>query len=131
VMPVNSIWEGSGNLLCLDVLRALGRGTGGADALRGELAAARGGDSRLDRFAARLEGDLAGNGGDEGNARRLVEAMVLALQAALLIRGAPSAIAEGFCASRLGSDWGHAFGTLPSAIDACAIIARATPGEAP
>jgi putative acyl-CoA dehydrogenase len=125
--PVNSIWEGSGNIMCLDVLRALGRNAESGEALRNELAASRGGDARLDRFAATLDGDLAKSAGDEGNARRLVEAMVLALQAALLLRGAPSGIAEAFCASRLGGDWGHAFGTLPDGDGLVPIVERAAP----
>jgi putative acyl-CoA dehydrogenase len=124
--PVNSIWEGSGNIMCLDVLRALGRSTDAGEALRDELAAARGGDARLDRFVARLDGELAKSGGDEGDARRLVEAMVLALQAALLLRDAPSVVAEAFCASRLGGEWGHAFGTLRGD-GLAAVIARAAP----
>jgi putative acyl-CoA dehydrogenase len=124
--PVNSIWEGSGNIMCLDVLRALDRNTGSGEALRNEFAASRGGDARLDRFVARLEGDLAKSAGDEGNARRLVEAMVLALQAGLLLRDAPSVVAEAFCASRLGGDWGHAFGTLPDD-GLTAVVARAAP----
>jgi len=124
--PVNSIWEGSGNIMCIDVLRALGRNAEAGEALRGELATSRGGDARLDRFIARLDGDLAKSGGEEGNARRLVEAMVVALQATLLLRDAPSAVAEAFCASRLGGDWGHAFGTLPG--DGLhAVAARAAP----
>ncbi len=124
--PVNSIWEGSGNIMCLDVLRALGRNAEAGEALRGELAASRGGDARLDRFIARLDGDLAKSGGEEGDARRLVEAMVVALQAALLLRDAPSVVAEAFCASRLGGDWGHAFGTLPGE-NLPAVVARAAP----
>lgn len=124
--PVNSIWEGSGNVMCLDVLRALGRNPESGEALRNELAASRGGDARLDRFVARLEEDLAKSTGDEGNARRLVEAMVLALQAGLLLRDAPSVVAEAFCASRLGGDWGHAFGTL-SGDGGPAVLARAAP----
>jgi putative acyl-CoA dehydrogenase len=124
--PVNSIWEGSGNIMCLDVLRALGRNAESGEAFRGELAAARGGDARLDRFIAKLDDDLAKSGGDEGDARRLVEAMVLALQAALLLRDAPSVVAEAFCASRLGGAWGHAFGTLPND-GLAAVVARAAP----
>ncbi|HEX3499927.1 MAG TPA: isovaleryl-CoA dehydrogenase [Stellaceae bacterium] len=124
--PVNSIWEGSGNIMCLDVLRALGRSPEAGGALRTELAASRGGDTRLDRFIARLDGDLAKAGGDEGSARRLVEAMVLALQAALLLRDAPSSVAEAFCASRLAGGWGHAFGTLPQD-GLAAIVERAAP----
>ena len=125
--PVNSIWEGSGNIMCLDVLRALGRGTEAGAALRAELAGAGGGDPRLDRFVAALEAKLARAAGDEGQARRLVEAMVLALQAALLVTGAPAGIADAFCASRLAGDWGHAFGTLPPGGDLRAIVERAAP----
>jgi len=125
--PVNSIWEGSGNIMCLDVLRALGRDSGAGEALRAELAAARGGDARLDRFVTALESALSGSAGDEGAARRLVERMVLALQAALLVSGASAQTADAFCASRLDGDWGHAFGTLPAAGDLRAIVDRASP----
>jgi putative acyl-CoA dehydrogenase len=128
--PVNSIWEGSGNIMCLDVLRALGRSHEAGVALRAELAAARGGDARLDRFVAVLEANLARAAGDEGQARRLVEGMVLALQAALLITGAPGIVADAFCASRLAGDWGHAFGTLPAGSDHRAIVERAAPQSA-
>src|SRR6266851_5301633 len=125
--PVNSIWEGSGNIMCLDVLRALGRGTEAGAALRAELAAAHGSDIRLDRFVVALEANLGRSGNDEGEARRLVEAMVLALQATLLIKGGPSTVAEAFCASRLARAWGHAFGTLPEGGDLRAIVERAAP----
>ena len=125
--PVNSIWEGSGNVMCLDVLRAFARSPHAAAALRAELAAARGGDARLDRFAGALESELGAAGGAEGNARRLVERLVLALQAALLLRHAPTAVADAFCASRLAGDWGHALGTLPAGCGERAIIDRATP----
>jgi putative acyl-CoA dehydrogenase len=125
--PVNSIWEGSGNIMCLDVLRALGRDSSAGEALRAELAAARGGDARLDRFVTALDSDLAASAGDEGAARRLVERMVLALQAALLVSGASAQTADAFCASRLDGDWGHAFGTLPSAGGLRAIVERAAP----
>jgi putative acyl-CoA dehydrogenase len=125
--PVNSIWEGSGNIMCLDVLRALGRNAEAGAALRAELAAVGGGDQRLDRFVAALEANLARAAGDEGQARRLVEAMVLALQGALLVKGAPAGVADAFCASRLAGDWGHAFGTLPPSGDLRAIVERAAP----
>jgi putative acyl-CoA dehydrogenase len=125
--PVNSIWEGSGNIMCLDVLRALGRNAEAGTALRAELAAACGGDPRLDRFVVALETNLARAASDEGQARRLVEAMMLALQAALLITGAPASVADVFCASRLAGDWGHAFGTLPPGGDLRAIVERAAP----
>jgi putative acyl-CoA dehydrogenase len=124
--PVNSIWEGSGNIMCLDVLRALGR-SGAVEAVLAELRDTSGGNADLDRYVAKLEGGLAGSGSGESVARRLVEATALALQAALLLRHAPNFIADAFCASRLGGDWGHAFGTLPSGTDLRAIVARASP----
>ncbi|MFB7495684.1 acyl-CoA dehydrogenase family protein [Streptomyces sp. NPDC056161] len=123
--PLLSIWEGSGNVNALDVLRALGREPGTADALFGELALARGADARLDAAVARLKDRLAGT--DQAGARRLVESMALALQASLLVRHAPAAVADAFCASRLGGDWGHSFGTLPGGTGLDAILERALP----
>ncbi len=125
-MPVNSIWEGSGNVMCLDVLRALQRTPEAGEALRAELAAAKGGDPRLDRFAASLEATLRASP-DEAVARRLAERLVLALQAALLVRFAPAPIADAFCASRLEGDHGGAFGTLPAGLDLRTIVERAAP----
>jgi putative acyl-CoA dehydrogenase len=125
-MPVNSIWEGSGNVMCLDVLRALQRTPEAGEALRAELAPVRGTEPRLDRFLQRLDSTLAARP-DEAQARRLAEMLVLALQGALLVRFAPPAIADAFCASRLASDRSGAFGTLPAGIDAAAIVERATP----
>ncbi|MER6526964.1 acyl-CoA dehydrogenase family protein [Streptomyces sp. NPDC001508] len=126
--PLLSIWEGSGNVNALDVLRALGREPGAADALFAELALARGADARLDAAVARLKDRLAET--DQVGARRLVEAMALALQASLLVRYAPAAIADAFCASRLGGDWGHAFGTLPAGSALNTILDRALPDAA-
>lgn len=125
--PLLSIWEGSGNVNALDVLRALGRSPATAQALFAELALARGADARLDAAVARLETGLTG--ASERGARRLVELMALTLQASLLVRHAPPAVADAFCATRLGGDWGHAFGTLPDAADLGGILARALPGE--
>ena len=125
-MPVNSIWEGSGNVMCLDVLRALTRTPEAGDALRAELAPARGGDARLDGFVAKLEAALAARP-DEAGARRLSEMMVLALQGALLVRFAPPAVADAFCASRLAGERGGAFGALPAGLDVHAIVERAAP----
>ena len=124
--PLLSIWEGSGNVNALDVLRALGREPGTADALFAELALAAGADERLDGAVARLKRELAGAG--QAGARRLVELMALALQGALLVRHAPAAVADAFCATRLGGDWGHSFGTLPAAADLDTILARGLPG---
>ncbi|HUH86146.1 MAG TPA: isovaleryl-CoA dehydrogenase [Stellaceae bacterium] len=125
-MPVNSIWEGSGNVMCLDVLRALTRAPEAADALRAELVPARGADQRLDAFLAALDATLAARP-DEAQARRLAERIVLALQGALLVRFAPPAVADAFCASRLQGERGGAFGTLCAGIDSRAIIDRAAP----
>jgi putative acyl-CoA dehydrogenase len=123
--PLLSIWEGSGNVNALDVLRALGRDAETADALFAELALARGADERLDTAVAGLKAQLAE--ADQVSARRLVERMALALQASLLVRHAPHAVADAFCATRLGGDWGHAFGTLPAGTDLDAILERALP----
>ncbi|WP_324785040.1 acyl-CoA dehydrogenase family protein [Streptomyces sp. H51] len=123
--PLLSIWEGSGNVNALDVLRALRREPATAQALFDELALARGADARLDAAVTRLEGLLAT--GSEAGARRLVELMALTLQAALLVRHAPPAVADAFCATRLGGDWGHAFGTLPDGAALDAILERSLP----
>ena len=124
-MPVNSIWEGSGNVMCLDVLRALGRAEKAGEVLAAELDD--GGDKRLRAFVQRLQERLQGaERNDESQARALVRELVLALQAALLIRYAPAAVADAFCASRLdGEGGGSAFGLLPRGVDARAIAERA------
>ncbi len=143
--PLNSIWEGSGNVTALDLLRAIGRGPGSQagtgslagsavtepiEALRAELAAAGGADPRLDsavKQLAALLADASQNPADAPRqARRLAESCALTLQGALLVRHAPPALAGAFCASRLDGDWGHAFGTLPSRIDHAAIAGRAS-----
>ncbi|NEE10524.1 DNA alkylation response protein [Streptomyces sp. SID7499] len=124
--PLLSIWEGSGNVNALDVLRALSREPGTAEALFGELALARGADARLDAAVTRLRTGLPE--ASATTARRLVEQMALTLQASLLVRHAPPAVADAFCATRLGGDWGHAFGTLPESAGLDAIVERALPG---
>ncbi|MCX4702890.1 acyl-CoA dehydrogenase family protein [Streptomyces sp. NBC_01373] len=126
--PLLSIWEGSGNVNALDVLRALRRESGSAQALFAELALARGADARLDAAVTRLEDQVAQT--SEAGARRLVELMALTLQASLLVRHAPPAVADAFCATRLGGDWGHAFGTLPDTADLDTVLARALPDGA-
>src|SRR3954468_10536063 len=110
--PLNSVWEGSGNVICLDVLRALGKEPQARDALLAELRLARGADRRLDAALDETEARLARP--DEGGARRLVESLATALQASLLVRHAPSAVADAYCATRLTGDHGYSFGTLPS-----------------
>ena len=123
--PLNSIWEGSGNVNALDVLRALAREPAAVEALQAEVALARGADRRLDAAADRLGKDLVT--ADEGSARRLVESMALVLQGSLLVRHSPGYLADAFCASRLAGDHGQALGTLPAGLDTAAIVARATP----
>ena len=124
--PVNSIWEGSGNVMCLDVLRAIARTANFADVLRAELDA--GGDARFKAFAERLLARLsAPECNDEAQARALTRELVVALQAALLLRHAPPAVADAFCASRLDGEGGSAFGLLPRGADARAIAERAAP----
>ncbi len=121
--PLNGIWEGSGNVAALDLIRALTREPEGLDAFFTEVAAARGADRRLDDAADRLRKAMASAG--EPEARRLAEDMTLVLQGSLLVRHAPPAVADAFCASRLAGDWAHAFGTLPPGLDLAAIIDRA------
>jgi putative acyl-CoA dehydrogenase len=118
--PLNAIWEGSSNVICLDVLRALRREPETLDAFLAECRL--GGDERLDVDA--LQREL--HDPDESQARRVVERMALALQASLLIRNAPAVVADAFCASRLG-DGGHAYGTLPAGVDALTIVERHRP----
>jgi putative acyl-CoA dehydrogenase len=126
--PLNSIWEGSGNVICLDVLRALAKTPQALDALFAEIELASGADARLDAFVASVRAELADPAdGIEARARRLVERLALALQGSLMVRHASPAAADAFCASRMAGDWGRAFGTLPSALDLGAIVERARP----
>src|SRR5919204_405289 len=124
--PLNSIWEGSGNVAALDVLRALVREPAGLPAYLAECREAAGADARLDRHIEELEADLAAFDPEDAQwlARSLVERPALALLASLLLRHAPPAVADAFCAGRLGGG-GRAFGTLPAGIDAEAIVERA------
>ena len=124
-MPVNSIWEGAGNIMALDLLRALRKGPM-ADALAAELAAARGAHKVYDRHAQSLPGRIEA-ARDEVDARRLAQDVALAVQAALLRQHAPDAVFDAFCASRLAGDWGQVFGTLPPGVDVDAIIRRSMP----
>ncbi|QNE74047.1 DNA alkylation response protein [Streptomyces finlayi] len=123
--PLNSIWEGSGNVQALDVLRALQREPQALDAFLQEIGKARGADHRLDRAIKDLLTELADLEAMEARARRLVERMALVLQGSLLIRWAPPEVADAFCASRLGGDWGSAFGTLPHQLDLASVVERA------
>jgi len=125
--PLNGIWEGSGNVMCLDVLRAAARDPESVEALLAEVGAAAGADARLDRAVADLHAELADTSDLERRARRIVERAALALQGSLLVRHAPHAVADAFCAGRLGGDGGLALGTLPPSVDAAAVVARAWP----
>ena len=124
--PLNGIWEGSGNVMCLDVLRALHREEAAVPALLAELDAARGANRALDATVAALKDDLADREDLELRARGVTERMAVALQGALLVRHAPAATADAFCVSRLGPRWSGAYGALPAGIDFDAIIERAS-----
>jgi putative acyl-CoA dehydrogenase len=138
--PLNSIWEGSGNVAALDVLRAIVAEPEGLPAFLDECELAAGGEPRLDAFMLRArENALAAFGAESARtgeqrsydaqfaARRVVEDLALALQGSLLVRHAPAAVADAFCAARLGGEGGHAYGTLPVGVDAGAILDRALP----
>ena len=126
-MPLNSIWEGAGNIMALDLLRALRKGDV-AQALVQELSPARGAHAALDRMMDSLPSriELLAT---EGGARRLAQDVALSVQAALLQQTAPSYVFSAFCDSRLGGDWGFTFGTLGRGVDFDAIIRRAMPYE--
>ncbi|GAA3128892.1 acyl-CoA dehydrogenase family protein [Planomonospora alba] len=124
--PLNGIWEGSGNVAALDVLRALGREPEALEAFTDEVALAAGADRRLDEAADRLRKSLGDLADVESRARRLAEDMALVLQGSLLVRYAPAAVADAFCASRLSGGGGRAFGTLPSGLDLDTVIGRVT-----
>ena len=125
--PVNAIWEGSGNVQCLDTLRAIHKEPETLDAFFREAAEAKGADRRFDQFLAQLQNDFADLSDVQYRARNLVDRMALIMQASLLLRNANKAVADAFCASRLQSNGGMNYGNLPSGIDAAAIIKRATP----
>ena len=122
--PLASIWEGSGNVMSLDVLRALVRTPRSLEVFLHELEQARGADRRLDAHLDRLKGHFGDPATLEARARRVVEAMALALQGSLLVRHGDPAVADAFCASRLGGDGGLEYGTLPPGCDFEAIVAR-------
>jgi putative acyl-CoA dehydrogenase len=123
--PLASIWEGSGNVQALDVLRAMDKNPQAVEAFADEVGQGAVAEPRLDEFGRRLREDLASDPETlESRARGLVERMALALQASLLVRYGDPATADAFCASRLAGDWGRAFGTLPAGTDFRRIIER-------
>jgi putative acyl-CoA dehydrogenase len=126
--PLYSIWEGSGNVICLDILRALTREPEAADALLHELKQSKGADTRLTAYLANLETELAAqlkskSGPSESDARRLAEPLALALQATLVTEHGTPALADAFIASRLANDHGRNFGTLSNKVDVSSILA--------
>jgi putative acyl-CoA dehydrogenase len=123
--PLNGIWEGSGNVMALDVLRAMGREPDGLTAFLAECEIARGADARLDAHLDSLPATLQGLADDpQWAARRVVEDLALAFQGALLVRSGNAAVADAFCAGRLGEARGRVYGTLPRGVDAQTIVAR-------
>ncbi|HEX2085288.1 MAG TPA: acyl-CoA dehydrogenase family protein [Solirubrobacteraceae bacterium] len=122
-IQLNTVWEGSGNVVALDVLRALAKDPAGTEAFLAECEQARGGDPRLDAHLGAVRAALAEP--SQWTARALVEDLALAFQASLLVRHAPPFVADAFCAARLGEGRHRAFGTLPAGVDAAAIVERA------
>jgi putative acyl-CoA dehydrogenase len=122
--PLMSIWEGSGNVAALDTLRALARQPESLEAFFDEVELAAGADSRLDDAVARVRKELTSADDIEYRARRLVEQLAMVFQGSLLVRHAPTAVADAFCGSRLAGDWGVAFGTLPVGVDTATLIER-------
>lgn len=122
--PLNSIWEGSGNVIALDVLRTLRKEPAALSAYFAELDMARGGDAGLDRTAADLRERLGRGDPAEGEARAMAERLALASQAALLVRHAPTAVADAYCRSRLAGDSGRTYGTLPAGVGPDGVLAR-------
>lgn len=125
--PLNSVWEGSGNVNALDVLRALGREPEVLDAWLTEVGLAAGADPRLDRALESVLTMLGDTATLEQSARRLAGQMAAVLQASLLVRFAPPAVADAFCATRLGGDYNGTLGTLPPGSDLASLLTRTTP----
>ncbi|MCE7004494.1 acyl-CoA dehydrogenase family protein [Kibdelosporangium philippinense] len=123
--PLQSIWEGSGNVAALDALRAMARQPETVEAFFTEVEQASGADTRLDDAIEGLRKELSNLEDIEFRARRVVESMALVLQGSLLVRHGTPAVADAFCASRFAGDWGVALGTLPSGVDTKAITERA------
>jgi putative acyl-CoA dehydrogenase len=122
--PLNSIWEGSGNVIALDVLRAMGRQSDSLAAVVAEIELARGTDARFDDAVKRLSAELGDPDQLPLRARRVAGLLALCLQGSLLLRFAPSAVADAFCATRLGGDWGAVLGTLPAGTATRGIVDR-------
>ena len=127
--PINAIWEGSGNVQCLDILRAIEKQPEVLDAYFAELAKAQGANGHLDRFIHQLQRQMQDTQALQYRARQLADGMALALQGALLVQHAPAYVADAFCAGRLADRSSLNSGTLPTGLDCAAIIERARPVE--
>ena len=128
--PLMSVWEGSGNVQALDVLRALHQESGVADALLGELQESRGGNRLLDAAASEVADHLAAGIPDEGQARGFVGLVARTLCASLLVRSAPTSVSDAYCETRLGPRFSGAYGELPATVEAASIVERALPESA-
>jgi len=126
--PLNSIWEGSGNVIALDVLRAMGRSSDTLAAVSDEIELARGADARFDDAVKRLHAELGDPEQLPVRARRIAGLLALCLQGSLLLRFSPAPVADAFCATRLGGDWGAVLGTLPAGVLTRDVVERATVG---
>ena len=125
--PINAIWEGSGNVQCLDVLRAISRAPQTLDAYFAEVERARGANRGLDAHVAALQDDMRDLADFEERARDLCDRLALALQASAMVEGAPAANADAFCAARLEGRGARNWGALPKGLDLAAIVKRAAP----
>jgi putative acyl-CoA dehydrogenase len=126
-VPVNAIWEGSGNVMCLDVLRVIEKEPDAVERVVAELEGAAGGESRLSAALARIKALIAESARDQRAARTLVEQLALAEAGALLIRHAPDAVSDGFLATRLSGPWRHTYGAGLARADTGTILARSAP----
>ena len=124
-MPVNAIWEGSGNVMCLDVLRALSREPDALNVVLDELETSRGANRAFDGALDALKDAFADLAGLEGRSRQIVETMAKLAAGAILIRHAPEYVSDAYCGTRLGREWGDIYGTLPAGVDQRAILERA------
>ena len=125
--PINAIWEGSGNVQCLDVLRAISRAPQALDAYFAEIDSARSANRALNAHAAALKGDMRDLDDFEECVRDLCDRLALGLQASVMVRSAPAADADAFCASRLASHGARNWGALPKGLDLASIVKRALP----
>ncbi|SEG73724.1 acyl-CoA dehydrogenase family protein [Bosea lathyri] len=128
--PLNAIWEGTSNMMCMDVLRSFNRDPRTKEAFMAEVGAARGANRALDRWLDRLGTEVAKPRNDDGHGRRLANMMAYALQASELLEHADATVFETFCRSRLDADWGYVFGTLDPSPELAAIVKRASVARA-